>query len=123
MASILQFLNPRAAKVLDPVCTLTQSASAMTASVRSDEDPFVQIPESHYSLLATSNQRRNQFRPRTTTKGTTGYQLRQYAEATLGGGSLRKTVKLPEGEDENEWLAVNSRDTWSVFRLPHINDN
>jgi MOB kinase activator 1 len=34
--------------------------------------------------------------------------LRQYAEATLGGGSLRKIVKLPEGEDENEWLAVNS---------------
>jgi hypothetical protein len=60
-----------------------------------------------------SNQRtRNQFRPRTTGKGgATSYQLRQYAEATLGGGSLRKVVKLPEGEDENEWLAVNSKDT------------
>ena len=57
-----------------------------------------------------SNQRtRNQFRPRNATKGTSSYQLRQYAEATLGGGSLRKIVKLPEGEDENEWLAVNSR--------------
>jgi hypothetical protein len=56
-----------------------------------------------------SNQRtRNQFRPRNANKGTTSYQLRQYAEATLGGGSLRKIVKLPEGEDENEWLAVNS---------------
>lgn len=56
-----------------------------------------------------SNQRtRNQFKPRNATKGTTSYQLRQYAEATLGGGSLRKIVKLPEGEDENEWLAVNS---------------
>jgi hypothetical protein len=58
-----------------------------------------------------SNQRtRNQFRPRHATKGTTSYQLRQYAEATLGGGSLRKIVKLPEGEDENEWLAVNSKE-------------
>jgi MOB kinase activator 1 len=58
-----------------------------------------------------SNQRtRNQFRPRNTNKGTTSYQLRQYAEATLGGGSLRKIVKLPEGEDENEWLAVNSKE-------------
>lgn len=57
----------------------------------------------------TSNQRtRNQFKPRQATKGTSSYQLRQYAEATLGGGSLRKIVKLPEGEDENEWLAVNS---------------
>lgn len=37
-----------------------------------------------------------------------GLALRQYAEATLGGGSLRKAVKLPEGEDEDEWLAVNS---------------
>lgn len=35
--------------------------------------------------------------------------MRQYAEATLGGGSLRKIVKLPEGEDENEWYAVNSK--------------
>lgn len=60
--------------------------------------------------LDRSNQRtRNQFRPRNATKGTSSYQLRQYAEATLGGGSLRKIVKLPEGEDENEWLAVNSR--------------
>lgn len=58
----------------------------------------------------SSNQRaKNQFRPRVGKGGTTSYQLRQYAEVTLGGGSLRKVVKLPEGEDENEWLAVNSR--------------
>lgn len=37
----------------------------------------------------------------------TNYQLRQFAEATLGSGSLRKAARLPEGEDENEWLAVN----------------
>ena len=56
-----------------------------------------------------SNQRtRNQFRPRAGKGGAASYQLRQYAEVTLGGGSLRKVVKLPEGEDENEWLAVNS---------------
>jgi hypothetical protein len=64
---------------------------------------------SYLQGVRNSNQRtRNQFRPRNATKGTTSYQLRQYAEATLGGGSLRKIVKLPEGEDENEWLAVNS---------------
>lgn len=57
----------------------------------------------------SSNNRRSQFRPRPGGKaGATSYQLRQYAEATLGGGSLRKIVKLPEGEDENEWFAVNS---------------
>jgi len=65
------------------------------------------------------NQRtRNQFRPRNTTKGTSSYQLRQYAEATLGGGSLRKIVKLPEGEDENEWLAVNSMYLFFLRTIP-----
>jgi MOB kinase activator 1 len=65
-------------------------------------------------VLENSNNRtKNQFRPRVPgTGGATSYQLRQYAEATLGGGSLRKVVKLPEGEDENEWLAVNS--TWDL---------
>lgn len=50
---------------------------------------------------------RGQFKPRNANKGTNSYQLRQFAEATLGSGSLRKAVKLPEGEDLNEWLAVN----------------
>lgn len=35
-------------------------------------------------------------------------QLKRYAEATLGSGNLRMAVILPEGEDLNEWLAVNS---------------
>ena len=88
----------------------------MTISVQQDEEFFIQKPEATYispysQIEFNSNQRtRNQFRPRNATKGTTSYQLRQYAEATLGGGSLRKIVKLPEGEDENEWLAVNSKD-------------
>lgn len=65
-----------------------------------------------------SNQRtRNQFRSRPGGRGNTSYQLRQYAEATLGGGSLRKVVKLPEGEDENEWLAVNMVDFYNQINL------
>jgi MOB kinase activator 1 len=121
-AAILQFLSPRAPKVLPPVCTLTQSTSSVTVSVKQDydeDDPFIQTSEAIYSSPYSqngydSNQRtRNQFRPRNATKGTSSYQLRQYAEATLGGGSLKKIVKLPEGEDENEWLAVNSMDTKS----------
>ena len=52
---------------------------------------------------------RGQFKPRNADKGTSSYQLRQFAEATLGSGSLRKAVKLPEGEDLNEWLAVNGK--------------
>lgn len=59
-------------------------------------------------LYQYSNARtRGQFKPQRAQKGTSSYQLRQFAEATLGSGSLRKAVKLPEGEDLNEWLAVN----------------
>jgi len=49
------------------------------------------------------------FKPKNASRGTTSWQLKQFAEATLGSGSLRKAVKLPEGEDENEWLAVNGK--------------
>jgi MOB kinase activator 1 len=55
------------------------------------------------------------FKPRSAAKGTTSYQLRQFAEATLGSGSLRKAVKLPEGEDVNEWLAVNGAPQFFVL--------
>jgi MOB kinase activator 1 len=85
------------------------------ADEQEEDDTFVDVSDtnfrtSHSYCGYNSNQRtRNQFRPRNTTKGTTSYQLRQYAEATLGGGSLKKIVKLPDGEDENEWLAVNSK--------------
>lgn len=72
---------------------------------------------------ANSNQRtKNQFRPRAGKGGATSYQLRQYAEVTLGGGSLRKVVKLPEGEDENEWLAVNSTYLLGSLSLLPIGD-
>jgi hypothetical protein len=40
-------------------------------------------------------------------RGTSSWQLKQFAEATLGSGSLRKAVMLPEGEDKDEWMAVN----------------
>ncbi|KAF7138597.1 hypothetical protein RHSIM_Rhsim07G0137800 [Rhododendron simsii] len=37
-----------------------------------------------------------------------GAQLRKHIDATLGSGNLREAVRLPPGEDLNEWLAVNS---------------
>jgi hypothetical protein len=42
-------------------------------------------------------------------EGSKQYHLKKYAEATLGSGNLRLAVTLPEGEDQNEWLAVNSK--------------
>jgi hypothetical protein len=64
---------------------------------------LMDIDNSFYSNSRT----RAPFRPAKSNKGTPNWQLKQFAEATLGSGSLRKAVKLPEGEDENEWLAVN----------------
>ncbi|KAK1254445.1 hypothetical protein MKX08_008440 [Trichoderma sp. CBMAI-0020] len=68
-------------------------------------------------FLSRNQKTRNQFRPRAGKGGVNSYQLRQYAEVTLGGGSLRKVVKLPEGEDENEWLAVNMVDFYNQINL------
>lgn len=50
------------------------------------------------------------FKPQKATRGTSSWQLKQFADATLGSGSLRKAVKLPEGEDLDEWLAVNGKE-------------
>jgi len=41
--------------------------------------------------------------------------LIKHAAATLGSGNLRLAVMLPEGEDINEWVAVNSKSL--VIRL------
>ncbi|KAL5680553.1 hypothetical protein ACJX0J_006938, partial [Zea mays] len=45
-----------------------------------------------------------------------GTQLRRHIDATLGSGNLREAVRLPVGEDLNEWLAVNTVDFFN-----HIN--
>ena len=42
-------------------------------------------------------------------EGTHQHELMKHAEATLGSGDLRQAVMLPEGEDLNEWVAVNSK--------------
>ncbi|PWN50493.1 putative MOB1 protein [Violaceomyces palustris] len=57
------------------------------------------------------------FKPkRNIPEGTKQYQLKRYAEATLGSGNLRLAVILPEGEDLDEWLAVNTVDFFN-----HVN--
>ena len=49
--------------------------------------------------------------------GTKRYELHKYAQATLGTGNLHEAVTLPEGEDENEWLAVNTVDFFNEINL------
>ncbi len=48
-------------------------------------------------------------------EGTHQYDLMKQAAATLGSGNLRQAVMLPEGEDLNEWVAVNSKYIFGKF--------
>lgn len=50
-------------------------------------------------------------------KGTKRYELHKHAKATLGSGNLRLAVALPESEDLNEWLAVNTVDFFNQINL------
>jgi len=44
-------------------------------------------------------------------------ELQNYVATTLGSGNLRLAVKLPEGEDLNEWLAANTVDFFNQINL------
>jgi hypothetical protein len=56
-----------------------------------------------------SKQNKQTFKPtKQHDKGTKRHNLHKQAKATLGSGNLKAAVKLPPGEDIDEWLAVNS---------------
>eukprot|EP00890_Picochlorum_soloecismus_P006369 jgi/Picsp_1/6733/NSC_04074-R1_cytokinesis-related protein len=40
--------------------------------------------------------------------GAKGLTLKKHIEQTLGSGTVEQAVKLPKGEDANEWIAVNT---------------
>lgn len=59
--------------------------------------------------LASGSRSSKTFKPKKNIpEGSHQYELLKHAEATLGSGNLRQAVMLPEGEDLNEWIAVNS---------------
>ncbi|KAA6374601.1 MAG: putative MOB kinase activator 1B [Streblomastix strix] len=43
--------------------------------------------------------------------------LMKHIETTLGSGNLKEAVALPEGEDLNEWLAVNTFDFFNQINM------
>jgi len=86
---------------------LRYSSVSPTTSPTQKQKQFANVQRADTPSRDSNARTRGQFKPQRAGKGTTSYQLRQFAEATLGSGSLRKAVKLPEGEDLNEWLAVN----------------
>lgn len=59
--------------------------------------------------ILSGNRSSKTFKPKKNIpEGSHQYELLKHAEATLGSGNLRMAVMLPDGEDLNEWVAVNS---------------
>lgn len=71
----------------------------------------INITSSCKMFLYCSGGRNNKtFKPKKNIpEGSHQYDLMKHAAATLGSGNLRQAVVLPEGEDLNEWVAVNSK--------------
>ena len=46
-----------------------------------------------------------------------GLTLKRHIDATLGQGKVREAVRLPAGEDLNEWLAVNTVDFYNAISV------
>lgn len=65
-----------------------------------------------------SNRASRTFKPKKNIpEGTHQYDLLQHAATTLGSGNLRQAVRLPEGEDLNEWVAVNTVDLFNQINI------
>ena len=67
--------------------------------------------ESFWDRLSSREDLKRTFRP-VNSPGARNGRLQQTIKATmratLGGGDIMETVKLPPGEDANEWIAVNT---------------
>ncbi|CAK9140994.1 unnamed protein product [Ilex paraguariensis] len=70
------------------------------------------------SLFGLGNRNQKTFRPKKSApSGSKGAQLQRHIDATLGSGNLREAVRLPPGEDLNEWLAVNTVDFFNQVNI------
>ena len=62
-------------------------------------------------FVLSGNKSNKTFKPRKAANENNeshSFDLIKHASTTLGSGNLRLAVMLPEGEDLNEWVAVNS---------------
>uniref|UniRef100_A0A3B5MIA6 MOB kinase activator 1A n=2 Tax=Clupeocephala TaxID=186625 RepID=A0A3B5MIA6_9TELE len=70
------------------------------------------------SLVCSGSRSSKTFKPKKNIpEGSHQYELLKHAEATLGSGNLRQAVMLPEGEDLNEWIAVNTVDFFNQINM------
>eukprot|EP00049_Salpingoeca_infusionum_P026453 m.25746 g.25746 ORF g.25746 m.25746 type:complete len:238 (+) comp8759_c0_seq3:96-809(+) len=71
------------------------------------------------SLVEARPTQKKTFRPKKTFKeGSIRFELHKQASASLNAGlDLKQCVQLPEGEDLNEWLAMNAVDFFNKINL------
>ncbi|XP_065851289.1 MOB kinase activator-like 1A [Euphorbia lathyris] len=70
------------------------------------------------SLIGLGSRNHKTFRPKKNVPSRgKGAQLQKHIDATLGSGNLREAVKLPPGEDVNEWMAVNTVDFFNQVNI------
>ncbi|XP_012875538.1 PREDICTED: MOB kinase activator 1B [Dipodomys ordii] len=70
------------------------------------------------SVMTSGSRSSKTFKPKKNIpEGSHQYELLKHAEATLGSGNLRMAVMLPEGEDLNEWVAVNTVDFFNQINM------
>ena len=70
------------------------------------------------TCIFSSGRSNKTFKPKKNIiEGTHQYDLMKYSTATLGSGNLRLAVRLPEGEDINEWIAANIVDFFNQINM------
>ncbi|CAN0432345.1 unnamed protein product [Lampetra fluviatilis] len=76
------------------------------------------LARAHTAGTHISGRSSKTFKPRKALpEGSRQAELLKHAEATLGSGNLRLAVALPEGEDLNEWIAVNTVDFFNQINM------
>uniref|UniRef100_A0A6I8P9W5 MOB kinase activator 1B n=1 Tax=Ornithorhynchus anatinus TaxID=9258 RepID=A0A6I8P9W5_ORNAN len=71
-----------------------------------------------FPVVGSGSRSSKTFKPKKNIpEGSHQYELLKHAEATLGSGNLRMAVVLPDGEDLNEWVAVNTVDFFNQINM------
>ncbi|CAN6294754.1 unnamed protein product [Urochloa humidicola] len=76
------------------------------------------MSEKKMNFFARSSKSQKTFRPKKRAPSRSkGALLKKHIDNTLGQGDLREAVRLPSGEDLNEWLAVNTVDFFNNVNM------
>ncbi|CCD23399.1 Mob1p NDAI_0B03650 [Naumovozyma dairenensis CBS 421] len=88
----------------------------LTTPIRSE--PQLQQQQNVTDFNYTPSHQKPYIQPQSGTTVTTHQDIKHIVEMTLGSeGVLNQAVKLPRGEDENEWLAVHCVDFYNQINM------